>query len=76
MHHFHPDGPSGAAGDRQRRQHDEICAGISDGRLHRAADLAHEHLAEFPNDHTIRTAVIEALEQSPDRQLRRRRSEF
>jgi hypothetical protein len=76
MHHLHPHHHSGAECERKRRQHDEICTSIAGGRLHHAADLAHEHLAEFTDDDTIRTVLLAALDESPDPQLRRRRSEF
>ena len=59
-----------------RRQHDEICRSIASDHLHHAADLSHEHLAEFPDDHTVRTLLLDALEHSTDDNVRRRRSEF
>jgi hypothetical protein len=76
MHHLHPNDPYAVDSERKRRQHDEICTSIADGRLHHAADLAHEHLAEFPDDHAIRTALLAALEHSSEAHVRRRSTEF
>jgi hypothetical protein len=76
MHQLPPDDPSRTECERQRRQYDEICAVISTGLLHHAADLAHEHLAEFPDDHAVRSVVLDALDRSTDERHRRRRSEF
>jgi hypothetical protein len=76
MHHREPHNLSNAECERRRRQHDEICASISAGQMHRAADLAHEHLAEFPDDHTVRSTLLAALEHAADQRLQRRRSEF
>jgi hypothetical protein len=59
-----------------RRQRDEICRSISSDHLHHAADLAHEHLAEFPDDRTIRTLLLDALAHSTDDHVRRRCREF
>ena len=61
---------------RQDRQKAEILDSIDAGRLQHAADLAHEHLAEFPGDRSVRSAVEAALERSPDDHVRRRASEF
>jgi hypothetical protein len=60
---------------RRQRQHEEILRLLSAQELHRAADLAHEHLAELPDDH-VRLSVIAALDASEDPDLRRRASEF
>jgi hypothetical protein len=61
---------------RRVRQRAEILGSIDAGRLHRAADLAHEHLAEFPRDRSIRVAVVAALEHCADEHVRRRAHEF
>ena len=61
---------------RQDRQRAEILDSIEAGRLQHAADLAHEHLAEFPRDRSVRAAVTAALEHSPDAHIRRRVDEF
>ncbi|HEX4981008.1 MAG TPA: hypothetical protein VFV63_04885 [Ilumatobacteraceae bacterium] len=61
---------------RQRRQRAEILASVDAGHLHRAADLAHEHLAEVPNDRAVLLAVVTALERCSDARIRRRVAEF
>jgi hypothetical protein len=61
---------------RRDRQRVEIIALISHDQLPRAADLAHEHLAEFPDDRMVRTAIVEALDHSGQHALRRRVDEF
>jgi len=61
---------------REDRQRAEILDGIEAGRLQHAADLAHEHLAEFPHDQAVRSAITAALDQSPDQPVRRRAGEF
>ena len=50
---------------RQDRQRVEILRSVGAGQLHRAADLAHEHLAEFPSDRLIRSAVSDTLARAP-----------
>ncbi len=69
-----PDDEMAAA--RCGRQRAEIAALLACGRLHRAADLAHEHLAGFPEDAALRGSVIAALVASDDRRLHRRAEEF
>jgi hypothetical protein len=59
--------------ERQRR---EILRSIADQQLHHAADLAHEHLVEFPDDELVRLTLVAALEASTDVRLRRRVAEF
>ena len=61
---------------RRDRQRVEIIALISHDQLQRAADLAHEHLAEFPDDGSVRTAIVEALNRNGQHTLRRRVDEF
>jgi hypothetical protein len=61
---------------RQDRQRAEILDSIDAGRLQHAADLAHEHLAEFPRDRSVLAVVTAALERSPDVHVRRRIREF
>jgi hypothetical protein len=61
---------------RQDRQRAEILRAIDQQHVHRAADLAHEHLAEFPEDHVVREHVLDAVMASPDRRLRNRAGEF
>ncbi|HWM18751.1 MAG TPA: hypothetical protein VNO51_03635 [Ilumatobacteraceae bacterium] len=61
---------------RQDRQKAEILDSIDAGRLQHAADLAHEHLAEFPDDRSVRSAITAALQRSPDDHVRRRANEF
>jgi hypothetical protein len=61
---------------RRERQRVEILDLVADHQLHRAADLAHEHLAEFPGDWCVRCAVVAALDSSADPQLRRRAGEL
>ena len=65
--------PTPTRADRQRA---EILHSIEAGRLQHAADLAHEHLAEFPGDRSVRSAITAALDQSPDQHVRRRVAEF
>ncbi len=67
-----------APGTRRRRQRQqaEILRLLAAQQLHRAADLAHEHLAEFPDDHHVQRSVIAALNASADPQLERRAGEF
>lgn len=61
---------------RQDRQRAEILRAIDQHLLHRAADLAHEHLAEFTDDHVVREHLLDALVRSPDRRLQGRAREF
>jgi hypothetical protein len=61
---------------RRRRQQAEILRLVVTQQLHRAADLSHEHLAEFPGDYHIRRNVMAALDASADPHLRRRSGEF
>jgi hypothetical protein len=61
---------------REDRQRAEILDSIEAGRLQHAADLAHEHLAEFPHDRSVRSVVTAALDRSPNQHVRRRASEF
>jgi hypothetical protein len=61
---------------RRDRQRAEILASVVAGRLHRAVDLAHEHLVEFPCDRTVYSAVVAALERCADERVRRRVAEF
>jgi hypothetical protein len=61
---------------RRRRQQAEILRLLASQHLHRAADLAHEHLAEFPDDHHVQHSVIAALNTSADPHLQRRAGEF
>ena len=77
MEHRPPEAtPPVSLAARRDRQSAEIITLISARRLDRAADLAHEHLAEFPCDGAIRSAVVVALDTSPDHRLRRRVTEF
>ena len=61
---------------RRQRQQAEILRLLSRQQLHRAADLSHEHMAEFPDDHLVRRRVMAALNASADPRLRRRAGEF
>jgi hypothetical protein len=61
---------------RRERQRAEIFCLLATKQLHRAADLAHEHLAEFADDHHVRHRVIAALDASADPHLQRRAGEF
>jgi hypothetical protein len=61
---------------RRDRQRAEILRAIDDQLLHRAADLAHEHLVEFADDQVVRSLVFDVLSGSPDHRLRRRAGEF
>ena len=61
---------------RRQRQHAEILRLLAAQQLHRAADLAHEHLAEFADDHHIRRSVTAALRASADPSVQRRAGEF
>jgi hypothetical protein len=61
---------------RRQRQQAEILRLLAAQGLHRAADLAHEHLAEFADDHHIRRCLTAALNASTDPQLQRRAGEF
>lgn len=61
---------------RQHRQRAEIDTLIDARRLDRAADLAHVHLAEFPEARLARFAIVGALHASDDCRLRRRAGEF
>ena len=61
---------------RRQRQQAEILRLLSRQQLHRAADLTHEHLAEFPNDDHVRRSVMAALDASSDPRLRRRAREL
>ena len=45
-------------------------------RRRRETDLAHEHLAEFADDHHLRGSLTAALEASADPHLQRRAGEF
>ena len=60
---------------RRHRQRNEIIE-LATRRPHRAADLAHVHLAEFPDDTFVRCTLVEALERSPDPRVRQRAREF
>jgi len=71
-----PDDDLPRAQRRRERQRAEIYGLVAGRDLHRAADLAHEHLAEFPDDHCIRCAVAYALDTSSDPRLRWRTDEF
>jgi hypothetical protein len=59
--------------DRQRAEIERLVGG---GHLGRAADLAHEHLADFRDDQRVRTVVVNALAASAEPVLRTRASEF
>jgi len=74
----HPPDDETARGTRLRRQRQEaeILRLLSSPQLHRAADLTHEHMAEFPDDDHVRRRVIAALNASADPNLRRRADEF
>jgi hypothetical protein len=61
---------------RRERQRAEILGLASTDHLHRAADLAHEHLSEFPDDRCVQHAVVAALDGSSDPDVRRRAGEF
>jgi len=61
---------------RRRRQQAEILQLVSRQELHRAADLSHEHLADFPDDDHVRHSITAALNASADPQTRRRAREF
>ena len=61
---------------RRQRQRSEILRLLAAQQLHHAADLAHEHLAEFADDHHIRRSLTAALEASADPHLQRRAGEF
>jgi hypothetical protein len=61
---------------RRRRQREEISSLLAAGQVHHAADLAHEHLSEFPDDGDVREAVIAALRVADRGSLRRRVEEF
>jgi hypothetical protein len=61
---------------RRDRQRAEIERLVGDGHLGRAADLAHEHLADFRDDRRVRTVVADALAVSAEPVLRARASEF
>jgi hypothetical protein len=61
---------------RGERQRAEILALVAKEQLQRAADLAHEHLAEFPDDRCVRSAVATALDATADPDLRRRAAEL
>jgi hypothetical protein len=62
--------------NRDRRQQAQIFRLVSERELHRAADLSHVHLAEFPDDDHVRRSVMAALGASADPHLRRRAGEF
>jgi hypothetical protein len=58
---------------RERRS-SERSSGAGWGR---AADLSHEHLADYPDDDVVvRAAIVTALGSSTDERLRRRAREF
>ena len=57
---------------RRRRHGDEVNSLLETGQLDRAADLAMEHLSEFPDDVAVRAAVAAALLASGDARRRRR----
>jgi hypothetical protein len=61
---------------RRHRQRAEILDLLAAQQLHRAADLAHEHLAEFADDDEVRRSTTTALGASADPHLRRRAGEF
>jgi hypothetical protein len=61
---------------RRDRQRAEIERLVGAGHLAHAADLAHEHLAEFRDDGGIRIAVVAALAASRESVLRARVREF
>ena len=61
---------------RRLRQQAEILRLLAAQQLHRAADLTHEHLAEFADDHHIRRTLTAALNASADPHLQRRAGEF
>jgi hypothetical protein len=64
--------PEDATSLRRRRHRDELASLLGCGQLHRAADLAMEHLSEFPDDVAVRVAVTAALLASDDPHLCRR----
>lgn len=70
--HDHSD-PAVARRARQRR---ELMDLVAEDRLQRAADLAHEHLAEFADDDEARQLVLRALHATSDGSVRRRAREF
>jgi len=68
-----PDAPTSTRRDRQRA----VIGRLLDAhQLSRAADLAHEHLAEFPGDDALRRTVVSALLASPDPYLHRRAAQL
>jgi hypothetical protein len=70
------DEPTHIAHLRRLRQQAEIRRLVARQQLHRAADLTHEHMAEFPDDDDVRRDVIAALDISADLCTRRRSGEF
>ena len=70
------DDASAAIHHRRQRQQAEILRLLAAQQLHRAADLAHEHLAEFADDHQVRGSLTAALNASADSHVQRRASEF
>jgi hypothetical protein len=69
-------GPKRTSSARRERQRATILRLLGAHELRRAADLAHEHLAEFPDEPTLRRAVTKALFGSTDPALRCRADEF
>jgi hypothetical protein len=67
---------SSAIGSRRQRQQAEILRLLAAQQVSRAADLAHEHLAEFPDDDHLRSSGAAALNASTDPHLQRRSREF
>jgi hypothetical protein len=61
---------------RRDRQRAELAALLAEGALERAADLAHDHLADFPDDAGTRAAVAAALAGSGDDRLAARAAEL
>ena len=62
-------------GRRRDRHRAEIIACLAAARCDRAADLAHEHLSEFPDDE-LRDTVRAALRSAADPRVQRRATEF
>jgi hypothetical protein len=68
--------PTDARRNRRQRQRAEIAELLAGGDVQRATDLAHEHLAEFPDDDGLRAAVVKALRADADPRVRRRVDEL